>query len=148
MRRVFAMGILCAGLAACALPIEGPPPIGAASGGPAPALGHDLQSARLACNEAYPAHVGNYLRHARCVNAAVERYALPGARYPDLTRLQEQVRMQLSARIDNRAISAHEGETQMAEADRAITAAEHDRNAAHDVAANEQIARVQAMLSE
>jgi hypothetical protein len=143
MRRELAIGLLCGGLAACALPpLEGPPPVAPT------AMRGDLQSARLACNTAYPARIGNYLPHAACVNAAVEQFALPSARYPDLIRLQEQVRAQISSRIDSRAISTHAGEAQMAEADRAITAAEHERNAARPVAANEQIARVQAILQE
>jgi hypothetical protein len=144
MRRELAIGLLCGGLGACALPLEGPP-----IGYPPPvARAGDLHGARIACNEAYPARIGNYLPHAACVNAAVERFALPTARYPDLIRLQEQARAQISSRIDSRAISTHAGEAQMAEADRAITAAEHERNAARPVAANEQIARVQAILQE
>lgn len=142
MRRELAIGLLCSGLAACAAPF-GPSPVASY-----PVMGHDLASARLECNNAYPARIGNYLPHAQCVNSAVERFAVPTARYPDLLRLQEQARVQISAKIDGRTISTHAGEQQMAAADRAITAAEHDRDAARLVAANEQIARVQAMLSE
>ena len=43
--------------------------------------------------------------HANCVNQAVEAYALPGARYPDLVRF-EQVRAWPSARIDQRRSGA------------------------------------------
>src|SRR5437763_12360082 len=64
----------------------------------------DLQSARQACNEAYPPRVGNYLPHAHCVNAAVERYALPNARHPDLIRLQAEVRAALSEKVDRRRL--------------------------------------------
>ena len=42
---------------------------------PAP-LPVDLPSAREAINREYPRRVGNYLPHAQCVNAAIERYAL------------------------------------------------------------------------
>jgi hypothetical protein len=144
VRRELAIGLLCGGLAACALPLEGPP-----IGYPPPvARAGNLHGARLACNNAYPARIGNYVPHANCVNAAVERFAPATARYPDLIHLQEQARVQISSRIDSRAISVHAGEAQMAEADRAITTAEHERNAARPLAANAQIARVQAILQE
>ena len=70
------------------------------------------------------------------------------SRYPDLLRLQEQVRSQLSARIDRHTISAHDGEHQMTEADRAITAAQRERDAAHKDAADQHVAKVQALLNE
>jgi len=146
MGRAIALVIVCGGLAACA-----PPPHlqGASLAPPPEAAPHaDLSGARAACNDAYPPQIGNFLPHANCVNAAVEEYALPSARYPDLVRLQEQVRAQLSARIDQRAISTHAGEQQMTEADRAIAEAEHERDAAHAAAAEQHIARVQALLSE
>jgi len=54
--------------------------------------------------------VGNYLPHANCVNAAIESYALPGARYPDLIGLQAQVRAALSAKIDSRRITVQAGQ--------------------------------------
>lgn len=153
MRRIFAVGLLCGPLGACALPPMGGPLTGYAPYAPAPlatpAVQHDdLQSARQACNKAYPAQVGNYLAHASCVNEAVERYAVKNSRYPDLLRLQEQVRSQLSARIDQHAISAHDGEQQMTEADRAITAAQQERDAQHKDAADQHIARVEGMLNE
>jgi hypothetical protein len=71
----------------------------------APPVTGDLKSARDACNRNYPARIGNYLPHAHCVNAAIETYALPAARYPDLVRLQAQVRASLSEKIDRRRIS-------------------------------------------
>src|SRR5271167_395776 len=67
--KIAIMSILCALVAGCALE---PPP-----------LRGDLHSAREACNREYPRRVGNYLPHAQCVNAAVERYALPTASHPD-----------------------------------------------------------------
>lgn len=85
MRQKLAIGLLCVGLASCAMPM--PPP-------------GDLSADRRACNNAYPPRVGNYLPHAECVNAAVERDAIPFARYPDLVRLQEQLRRKYSAQID------------------------------------------------
>ena len=109
-------------------------------------LGGDLQSAREACNRTYPARIGNYLPHADCVNAAVERYALPNARYPDLIRLQEEVRSALSDRVDRRRIGVREGERRMAEADRLITAAERDRDAGHNAAAARRVTTVEEML--
>jgi hypothetical protein len=143
MRREIAIAVLCGSLGACVAPIgvPGPAPAG-------PVLGHDLSSARLACNAAYPAHVGDYAPHAMCVNAAVERYAVPGARYPDLVRLQEQARVQISQRIDAGTISPKTGEAQMTAVDRAIDAAEHERDLAHPGAAEAQVARVQTIIGE
>jgi|HubBroStandDraft_6_1064221.scaffolds.fasta_scaffold712096_1 hypothetical protein len=114
---------------------------------PSTASHDDLQTARLACNSAHPMRVGNYLPHADCVNEAIEQYALPTSRYPDLVQLQEQVRTQISARIDQRVITARDGEEQMAAADKAIGAAERERDLAHTETADQQIARVRAMLS-
>src|SRR5262249_8194182 len=68
-----------------------------------------LQTAREVCNVQYPMRVGNYLPHANCVNAAIKTYALQGARYPDLIRLQAQVRAALSAKIDSRRITIQAG---------------------------------------
>ena len=109
-------------------------------------LGGDLQSAREACNRAYPPRIGNYLPHADCVNAAVERYALPTARYPDLIRLQEEVRSALSDKVDRRRIGVRDGERRMAEADRLITAAERDREAGNNAAAARRLTTVEGML--
>jgi|SRR5579872_450765 len=151
MRKELAIGLLCGALGACAPPpmympaprsALAPPPV--ASARPR----DDLQNARAACTRNFPAKVGNYLPHADCVNEAVERYALGTSRYPDLVRLQEQVRSQISARIDQRTISARDGEQQMATADKAISAAQHERDAAHADAADQHVARVEAMLNE
>src|SRR5260370_39866642 len=125
-----AIPVLCVSLAGCAL-------------GP---LGGDLQSAREACNRAYPRHIGNYLPHADCVNAAVERYALPTSPYPDLIRLQEEVRSALSDKVDRRRIGVRDGERRMAEADRLITAAERDRDAGNNAAAARRVTTVEEML--
>jgi hypothetical protein len=109
-------------------------------------FGGDLQSAREACNRTYPPRIGNYLPHADCVNAAVERFALPTARHPDLIRLQEEVRSALSDKVDRRRIGVREGEHRMAEADRLITAAERDRDAGNEKAASRRIAAIEEML--
>jgi hypothetical protein len=106
----------------------------------------DLQSARKACNEAYPPRIGNYLPHAQCVNAAVEAHALPAARYPDLIRLQEQVRTTLSDKVDRRRLSVRAGEQQMAQADKLVAEAEHERDAGRLAVASRRIASVEAML--
>lgn len=151
MRKELAIGLLFGALSACAPPpLYMPPP--RASLAPRPvaptASRDDLQTARAACNKNFPPGIGNYLPHANCVNDAVDRYALAHSRYPDLVRLQEQVRSQISARIDQKTISAKDGEQQMAEADRAISAAQHERDASHGDAADQHIARVEAMLNE
>ena len=153
MRKALAVGVLCGALGACAPYPMGGPPFGYASYAPPPQAGpavhrDSLQTARQSCNKLYPAKVGNYAAHADCVNEAVEHYALQNSRHPDLVRLQEQVRSQISARIDQGVLSVHDGEQQMQEADRAITAAQHDRDAAHQDAADQHIAQVQAMLKE
>jgi len=148
MRKPLAVAILCGGLGACAAPMAGPP-YGYVGYAPVPTAHRDtLETARRACNKAYPARVGNYVAHADCVNEAVERYAVQHSRHPDLVRLQEQVRSQLSARIDQGSLSVRDGERQMQEADRAITAAQRERDAARQDAADQHIARVQAMLNE
>jgi hypothetical protein len=151
MRRALAIGLLCGTLGACAPPPMGGPLPRASYQPPPPAAAaphDDLKAARQACNTAYPPQIGNYLAHANCVNEAVERYAVKNSRYPDLVRLQEQVRSQLSARIDQKTISAHDGEQQMTDADKAITEAEHERDAAQTQAADQRIARVEGMLNE
>jgi hypothetical protein len=109
-------------------------------------LGGDLQSAREACNRAYPPRIGNYRPHADCVNAAIEAYALPNSPHPDLIRLQEEVRVALSDKVDRRRIAVHEGERRMAEADRLVTAAERDRAAGNEKAASRRIAAIEEML--
>ena len=112
----------------------------------APQIGGDLQTAREACNRQYPMRVGSYLPHANCVNAVIESYALPGARYPDLIRLQAQVRAALSAKIDSHRITVAVGERRMAEADRLVAAAERDRDAGNQRAADRRIAAIEQML--
>jgi hypothetical protein len=109
-------------------------------------LGGDLHSAREACNRAYPPRIGNYRPHADCVNAAVERYAMPTSPYPDLIRLQEEVRSALSDKVDRRRIAVHEGERRMAEADRLVAAAERDRAAGNEKTASRRIATIEEML--
>ena len=106
----------------------------------------DLQSARQACNQAYPPRIGNYLPHAHCVNAAIEAYALAAERHPDLIRLQEEVRTTLSEKVDRRRISVRDGERQMAEADKLVAEAGRARDAGHPAAASRRIATVEAML--
>ena len=126
------MSILCALVAGCALE-------------PAPLPG-DLRSAREACNREYPRRVGNYLPHAQCVNAAVERYALPTASYPDLIRLQGGVRAALSDKIDRRQMSVQAAERRMAEADRLVAVAERERDAGSDATAARRVAAIEEML--
>src|SRR5438045_9395284 len=108
--RAAAITVLCILLASCVLP----PPTG------------DLRGAREDCTRQYPRRVGNYLPHARCVNAAIEAYALPTARHPDLVRLQEEIRASLSERIDRRRRSAAAGERRMGQADRRVAEADGD----------------------
>ena len=139
MRRLLAVGLLCGGLGACAVPSPfAVPGLGTAPG--------DLAAERRACNEMYPPRVGNYLAHAQCVNAAVERDAIPYARYPDLVRLQEQLRVKYSALIDRGAISPREGQRNMTEADELINAAMRDRDTGRANVADHRVDRLEAML--
>jgi hypothetical protein len=132
--KVSAMSVLCALVAGC---VSAPLP--------APLPG-DLRSARQACNREYPRRAGNYLPHAQCVNAAVERYALPTASHPDLIRLQEGVRAALSDKVDRRQISVSAGERRMAKADRLVAVAERERDAGNDAAAARRVAAIEEML--
>src|SRR5438045_4437823 len=125
--RAAAITVLCILLASCVLP----PPTG------------DLRGAREDCTRQYPRRVGNYLPHARCVNAAIESYALPTARHPDLIRLQAEIRASLSEKIDHRRLSVQAGERRMAEADRLVAAAQHDREAGNEKAASRRIAAIE-----
>ena len=130
IKLVTATALTCAIVAGCALP---------------PLTG-DLRSAREACNRDYPRRVGNYLPHAHCVNAAVDTYALPGARHPDLVRLQEEVRASLSDKIDRRRLNVSAGERRMAEADRLVAAAERERDAGNNAAAAKRVAAIEELL--
>jgi hypothetical protein len=130
IKLAIATALTCAVVAGCALP---------------PLTG-DLRSAREACNRDYPRRVGNYLPHAHCVNAAVDTYALPGARHPDLVRMQEEVRASLSDRIDRRRLSVSAGERRMAEADRLVAMAERERDAGNNAAAAKRVAAIEELL--
>jgi hypothetical protein len=134
--KIAGLSAVCASLAACV-------PQNAAG---VPASPEDLRSARAACNEVYPRRVGNYLPHARCVNAAVEAYALSSSRNPDLVRLQAQVRETLSEKIDRRRLSVEAGQRRMAEADRLIAEAETERAAGQEAAAARHVAAVEKLL--
>jgi hypothetical protein len=156
MRRALIIGLVFGGLAGCVSPVPPPPPpprfaVPPPRSAPPPQPGaaapvNDLRSARLACNTTYPPKIGNYLPHAQCVNQAVEQYALPAARYPDLVELQEQLRAKFSSQIDNGTLTPQAGEQQMLEADNLVTAAEHDRDSGQAANADQRIVRLQAML--
>jgi hypothetical protein len=149
MRHKLVVGLLCTGLAACAIappaPIPPPPSVSLAKPMQAASSG-DLATDRLACNAAYPPKIGNYLPHAECVNAAVERDALPNNRYPDLVGLQEQLRVNYSAQIDNGTITSQTGETKMAEADEWIAGAITERDAGRSGVSDDQVTRLQTAL--
>ena len=134
MRRKLLIGLLCGGLAACGLPPMVPLPPG------------DLQADRRACNAMYPERIGNYLAHADCVNAAVERDAIPTARYPDLVRVQERLRSKYSAQIDSRVISPQTGARKMQEVDELVAAATRERDTGRAAPADRRLDRLQAML--
>ena len=139
MRGLLTIGLLCGALTACAVP--SPFPVPSLPGPPG-----NLAADRAACTREYPQHIGNYLAHAQCVNAAVERDAIPFARYPDLVRLQEQLRVKYSGLIDQRALPVREGERMMTEADELVNAAIHDRDVGRREVAERRLDRLQAML--
>lgn len=141
MRRSWTIGVLCTALAGCSLPspFQGMVPT-------LPEAPGDLAVSRAACNKQYPERIGNYLPHAQCVNAAVERDAIPTARYPDLVRLQEQLRVKYSTAIDRGALSPQTGQRKMRQADELVEATMRDRDRGrHDVAEHRTVA-LQAML--
>jgi hypothetical protein len=125
--------IVAAAAASCAPVGVAPPPPGS------------LQTARAACNEQYPARVGNFVAHTMCVNAAIDRYALPTAPHPDLVRLQEEIRISLSTKVDQRQLSPQAGEKKMKAADTLITQIEHDRQTGDHAAADRRLLRLYAM---
>jgi hypothetical protein len=143
MRRAVTILLLCGALAGCELPspFQYKVPNLAAVAPPG-----NLADDRATCNKQYPQHIGNYLAHAQCVNAAVERDAVPFARYPDLVKLQEQLRIKYSTLIDERALSPREGERKMTEADELVNAAIHDRDVGRHEVAERRVDRLQAML--
>lgn len=139
MRQALAIGLLCSGLAACSIPSPFAVPA-------IPDLPGNLAADRRACDHSYPAHPGGYVAHAQCVNAAVERDAIPYSRYPDLVRLQEQLRLKYSMQIDRGAISPREGGRRMAEADQLVNAATRERDRGRHTVADHRVDRLQAML--
>ena len=139
MRHILAMATLCAGLAGCAVPSPfAVPNLGAPPG--------DLATDRQACNKQFPERIGNYLPHAECVNAAVERDAIPLSRHPDLVRLQERLRVKYSGDIDRGVLSPREGQRRMAEADELVNAAMRDRDTGRREVADRRVDRLQTML--
>ena len=139
MRRALAIGLLCSGLAACAIPSPWTIP-------KFPDWPVDLAADRKACDQNYPPQVGNYLAHAQCVNAAVERDAIPFSRHPDIVRLQEQLRLKYSAMIDRGALTPQAGQRKMAEADAIVNQAMRDRDYGRVATANHRVNRLQALL--
>lgn len=139
MRRLLTIGVVCGALAACAAPSPFAPP--ALPGPPG-----NLSADRADCTRQYPERIGNFLPHAQCVNMAVERDAIPFARYPDLVRLQERLRVKYSSLIDQRVLPVREGERKMAEADELVNAAIHDRDVGRQEVAERRLDRLQTML--
>jgi len=86
-----------------------------------------LAAARSECAAQYPAVVGGFLARATCVNQAINRIALPTAANPDLIQLQENARIALSTKLDQRTISQKEAEATMAKIDAKVTGVEHYR---------------------
>jgi hypothetical protein len=142
MRRSLAvMLLICLVVAGCELPN---PFQGMVPGIPNPP--GNLAVDREACNKQFPPHIGNYVPHAQCVNAAIERDSIPFARYPDLVRLQEQLRIKYSTAIDNGTLSPAAAEHKMKVADEIVSAAMHDRDIGRQSVADHRVYGLQAML--
>jgi hypothetical protein len=134
-------GLLAGGLAACSVTSPFQPLVPVLPPGPG-----NLAADREACNRSAPAAHGGYVAHAQCINAAVERDAIPFARYPDLVRMQEQLRIKYSTLIDRGALSPRDGERRMAEADALVVGAMRDRDRGNRKTADHRVDRLQAML--
>jgi hypothetical protein len=141
MRWTLAVGLICVGLTGCEVPS---PFQGMVPGLPTPP--GNLAADREACNKQFPQHIGNYLPHAQCVNAAIERDSIPFARYPDLVRLQEQLRVKYSAETDNGTLSPQAAEHNMRLADEIVSAAMHDRDIGRQTVADHRVYGLQALL--
>ena len=126
--------VLCGALAACV----GAPPFGAPRG--------DLPGARLACNERYPPKIGNYLPHAQCVNDAIESFALPDSRHPEILRIQEDIRARLARQVDRRQISLETGRHKMNEADALVAEIQRDQDRGNQAAAARRMKALDAMV--
>ena len=96
----------------------------------APRADADLRAARQACEAQYPRQVGQYVAHARCVNEAIDRIALPISEHPDLVKRQQATRMELSIRVDRREISPEDAALVMARSDTEAADMAHQRDAA------------------
>jgi hypothetical protein len=131
--RNFPIFLLCASLLSCATPL---PPSG------------DLRIDRQSCDNAHPRQVGNYVAHAKCVNAAIESDAIPRARYPDLVRLQEQFRLKYSAQADNRVLTAQAAARKMVDVDDMVARIEHARTSGRADDANKLLHHIEAMLQQ
>ena len=143
MRRSMAVMLICGALAACQAPspFQYKVPDLAALSPPG-----NLDADRAACNKQFPPRLGNYLPHAECVNAAVERDAIPLSRHPDLVRLQERLRVKYSGDIDRGVLSPREGQRRMAEADELVNAAMRDRDNGRREVADRRVDRLQSLL--
>jgi hypothetical protein len=102
----------------------------------------ELQVARAACDAQYPSRVGVYVAHAKCVNDAIDRFAISRSPYPDLVRLQQAMRLSLSARVDRGEMSPEDAQLAMARSDAEITNTAMSRNATKDAATTNAIADV------
>ena len=124
--------VVCAALGAC-VPPPSSPPIG------------DLPSARLACNQQYPPKIGNYLPNAHCVNAAIERFAVPGSRHPEIIRIQQDIRAKLADQVDRRRITLDAGKHRMSQADALVAEIQRDRDRGNEGAAARRTKALDAM---
>jgi hypothetical protein len=141
MRRSLVVMLMCLGLAGCEVPS---PFQSMVPGLPTPP--GNLAADREACNKQFPPHIGTYLPHAQCVNAAIEHDSIPFARYPDLVRLQEQLRVKYSTMIDSGTLSPAAAEHKMRVADEIVEAAVHDRDVGRQTVADHRVSGLQAML--
>jgi N-formylglutamate amidohydrolase len=109
--------------------------------------GAALAAARQQCDTTYPKIIGLYGSHAKCLNGAIERIALPTSRNPDLVKLQEAARVVLSTKIDRKEMSPEDAGLQMAELDTRVASIAHSRLIEDKNAAANELATTSTWLA-
>lgn len=141
MRRTLTIGLICIGLGACTLPnpFQYKVPV-------LPDLPGNLTADVRACGQQHPLQVGSYTAYATCVNTAVDNDQMPYAPYPELVRMQQQLRLKYATLIDKGALSPAEGARQMALANEQVSAAIRDRNDGRTTVAERRVAYLKLQL--
>lgn len=141
MRRTLAIGLVCLGLGGCTLPNPFQSWVPAV-----PDLPGDLAKDAQACEQHHPLQVGTYVAYAQCVNEAVEKDQIPYAHYPELVRMQEQLRLKYAGLIDKGVMSPAEGARHMALANELVNAAIRNRDAGRTDVAEHSVSYLKMQL--